>query len=132
MTNDKEDTMATANGGSTVKGGFYFNLRKLEIVPVSGKTGVLTGAPDQRYIRIPALGVLVLAPVLGGLFVVFLPVIGFVLVAQHMARLGAMTAKRAGVALAGNVAPAWRPGEAYLAGKPEEKVEKKADGDATK
>lgn len=124
--------MATVNGGSTVKGGFYFNLSKLQIVSVSGKTGILAGAADQRYRRIPALAVLVLAPVLGGLFVVFLPVIGFVLVAQHMARLGAMAVKRAGGALAGNVAPAWRPGEAYLAGKPEEKVEKKVDGNLTK
>jgi len=120
--------MATVNGGSTVKGGFYFNLRKLQIVPVNGKTGVLVGAADQRYFRVPALGVLVLAPVLGGLFVVFLPVIGFVLVAQHMARLAAMAVKRAGGALAGNVAPAWRPGEAYLAGKPDEKADKKPDG----
>jgi hypothetical protein len=131
MTNDEEDTMATINGGSTVKGGFYFNLRKLEILTVNGKTGVLAGAADQRYFRIPALAVLVLAPVLGGLFVVFLPVIGFVLVAQHLARLGAMSVKRAGGALAGNVAPAWRPGEAYLAGKPEEKAEKK-DPDSSK
>ncbi|HEX7596818.1 MAG TPA: hypothetical protein VF518_01315 [Polyangia bacterium] len=121
-----------STSGTTVKGGFYFNPRGLEILSVNGKTGLLTGKPGANYFRIPALAVLLLAPVLGGLFVMFLPVIGFVLVGQHFARLTAMSVRRMGGALAGNVAPAWRPGESYLAGKPEEGAAKDETGDTTK
>jgi hypothetical protein len=111
----------TATGGTQVKGGFYFNPRGLRIVAVSGKTGMLTGEPSERFTRIPAVAVLLLAPILGGMFVVFLPIIGFVIVGQHLARLAGIGARRMVGAVAGNVAPAWRPGESYLAGKPEEK-----------
>jgi hypothetical protein len=116
---EKEITM-TANGGTQVKGGFYFNLRGLRIVAVSGKTGLLTGEPSERFMRIPAVAVLLLAPVLGGMFVVFLPIIGFVLVGQYLARLAGMGARRLVGSVAGNVTPDRRPGESYLAGKPEE------------
>jgi hypothetical protein len=116
-----------ANGGTQVKGGFYFNPHGLRIVAVSGKTGLLAGEPSERFIRIPALAVLLLAPILGGMFVVFLPVIGFVLVGQYFARMAAKTVTRTAGSMAGNVAPAWRPGESYLAGKPEEKPAAKAE-----
>jgi hypothetical protein len=76
-----------ATGGRQVKGGYYFNPRGLRIVAVSGKTGALAGDPSERFVRVPGLAVLLLAPILGGMFVVFLPVIGFVLVGQHFLRL---------------------------------------------
>ena len=107
--------MTTA--GSMVKGGFYFSRDKWDIVTVSGKEGLLPGAAGQRYLRLPVLAVLLLAPLLGGLFVVFLPFIGFALVLQHLARLSLSGAKRAGRGLLFVVTPAWRPGEAYFAGK---------------
>lgn len=110
-----------AIGGTQVKGGFYFNLQALRIVAVSGKTGMLAGTAHERYMRVPALAVLLLAPILGGMFVVFLPVIGFVLVGQHILRLASRGVRRTFGSVAGNVAPDWRPGESYLAGKPDEK-----------
>jgi hypothetical protein len=76
-----------ATGGTQVKGGYYFNPRGLRIVAVSGKTGALAGDPSESFVRVPGLVVLLLAPILGGMFVVFLPVIGFVLVGQHFLRL---------------------------------------------
>jgi len=110
-----------ATGGTQVRGGFYFNPHGLRIVTVNGKTGTLAGDPGERFVRIPALAVLLLAPILGGMFVVFLPVIGFVLVGQHFARLVAKGVRGTAGTMAGHVAPAWRPGESYLAGKPDEK-----------
>ena len=107
--------------GSMVKGGFYFNRDKLDLIAVSGKEGRLPGADGQRYMRIPALAMLILAPALGGLFVMFLPFIGFVLVLQHLARLSLSGMKRARRALLLVITPTWRPGEAYLAGKEGEK-----------
>jgi hypothetical protein len=113
------------NAGTMVKGGFYFNRDKLDLITVSGKEGLLPGADGQRYLRVPVLAVLFLAPVLGGLFVMFMPFIGFALVFQHLGRLMVSGAKRAGRALAFVVTPTWRPGEAYFAGKEGEKKQVK-------
>jgi hypothetical protein len=111
--------------GTLVKGGFYFNRDKLDLIAVSGKEGLLPGANGQRYLRVPVLAVLLLAPVLGGLFVMFMPFIGFALVFQHLGRLMFSGAKRAGRGLLFVVTPTWRPGEAYFAGKEGEKKEAK-------
>jgi hypothetical protein len=71
------------NGGSKVKAGFYFNKNNWEIVTVSGKKGgVLPGDAKADYLRVPAVAMLAGAPVLGAAFVVFLPVIGFALLAK--------------------------------------------------
>ncbi len=72
----------TTNGGSKVPAGFYFNKSNWEIVTVSGKKGgLLPGHVKTDYVKVPALAMLVAAPVLGAAFVVFLPVIGFGLLA---------------------------------------------------
>jgi hypothetical protein len=79
-----DDMKNTSNtdGGSKVPAGFYFNKKNWEIVTVSGKRGgVLPGGPETEYLKIPALAMLAAAPVLGAAFVVFLPVIGFALLA---------------------------------------------------
>jgi hypothetical protein len=82
-------------GGETVKAGFYWHAAGWEIVPVSGQGGPLPGTHEDRYVRVPTLGMLVLAPVMGGLFVVFLPLIGFALLILHLARSGWGGARRA-------------------------------------
>jgi hypothetical protein len=70
------------NGGSKVPAGFYFNRNNWEIVTVSGKKGgLLPGDAKSDYLKVPAGAMLVAAPVLGAAFVVFLPVIGFALLA---------------------------------------------------
>ena len=116
--------------GTLVKGGFYFNRDKLDLITVSGKEGPLPGADGQRYLRVPVLAVLLLAPVLGGLFVMFMPFIGFALVFQHLGRLMVSGAKRAGRSLLFVVTPTWRPGEAYFAGKEDEKKQAKGSAEA--
>jgi hypothetical protein len=63
-------------GSDWVKTGFYWNSGNWEVVPMSKEGGELPGASDQPYVRIPALMVLPLAPLMGGLYVVFLPCIG--------------------------------------------------------
>jgi hypothetical protein len=111
--------------GTMARGGFYFNRDKLDLIAVSGKEGLLPGADGQRYLRVPVLAVLFLAPLLGGLFVMFMPFIGFVLVFQHLGRLSISGVRRAARGLAFVVAPTWRPGEAYFAGKEGEKKQAK-------
>jgi hypothetical protein len=116
--------------GTLVRGGFYFNRDKLDLVTVSGKEGLLPGAEGQRFLRVPVLAVVLLAPVLGGLFVMFMPFIGFALVFQHLGRLMLAGVKRTGRALASVVAPTWRPGEAYFAGKEGENTQAKESAEA--
>ena len=111
--------------GTMVKGGFYFNRDKLDLITVGGKEGQLPGADGQRYLRVPVLAVILLAPVLGGLFVMFMPFIGFALVFQHLGRLMVSGVKRATRGLLFVVTPTWRPGEAYFAGKEGEKKQAK-------
>ncbi len=72
--------------GSMVKGGFYFNRDKWDLVAISGAEGLLPGSEGQRYRRVPAWAVVLLAPLLGGLFVIFIPFVGFALVGQYLVR----------------------------------------------
>lgn len=109
--------MTRINGGTKVKGGFYWRPAEWQIVTVSGESGVLPGVAGDRFVRIPALALLLLAPVMGGLFVMFLPLIGFAMVLQHLLRQGARAARRAALSVAATLAPSWRPGEAFFAGK---------------
>ena len=85
--------MTKHTGSNEVKAGFYWNLRKWEMVTLSGAGGTLPGTADDRYLKVPIVAFLFIAPVMGGLYAFFLPFIGFV------------------------VSPQWRPGEAYMAGK---------------
>jgi hypothetical protein len=83
---DKEGAMTKAAGGSRVNGGFYWKTRTWEIVTIGDEGGVLEGGPGEAYLRVPTLVLLGLAPLLGGAFVVFLPLVGFVLVLRELGR----------------------------------------------
>ncbi len=121
-------------GGNTVKAGFYWNLKKWEMVTLSGAGGTLPGATADRYLKVPIVAFLFVAPVMGGLYAFFLPFIGFAMLAAFLGRKVGL-AGRAGLVRAGVlVGPEWRPGEAYMAGKrgkknaePEEKTDEKKD-----
>jgi hypothetical protein len=104
-------------GGSPAKSGYYWNPGKWTITPIPAEGGTLPGDHGERYLRIPLLAAILLAPILGGLFVVFLPFIGFALFFLALARKLAGAAKRVGEELTATLAPGWRPGEAHLTGK---------------
>jgi hypothetical protein len=80
----EEDAMTTRRAGQAAKMGFYFNTRTWE-VDLHRKDGdALPGGADDRYVRVPAVALLVLGPVMGFFFVIFLPFIGFALVAREL------------------------------------------------
>jgi hypothetical protein len=62
------------------KGGFYCNTSRWEIITVPKGGGSLPGGNEEHYIRLPLFLVMLLGPLMGGLYVVFLPLIGFVMV----------------------------------------------------
>ena len=104
-------------GGQTAKAGFYWNTNEWELETLSGKGGKLPGTSETAYVKIPAVAMLTLAPLMGGMYVMFLPFIGFALLAEHVGKKVAGAAKRGAEDVAGALVPEVRPGEAYLAGK---------------
>jgi len=110
-------------GGTAAKGGFYWNLGKWELTMIPKQGGILPGTVSDRYVRVPVVGLLVLAPMMGAVYAFFLPFIGFAMLFGFMAKK-AFGVTRAGAAgVAATIAPSWRPGEAYLAGKKKDKGE---------
>ena len=93
-TGSGKEGIVAHRGGEAVKAGFYWHAEDWEVVPVPGKGGALPGTAADRYVRLPALGMVLLAPVMGGLFVMFLPLIGIALLLAHLARLGGRGAWR--------------------------------------
>jgi hypothetical protein len=71
--------MKKFEGGSKVRGGFYFNQKSWDLVTVSGKSGILPGTAQDFHLKIPVLLMLVAAPVVGAALVMFLPFAGIAL-----------------------------------------------------
>jgi hypothetical protein len=109
--------MATRTGGTNVRTGFYWNLGKWEMVTVPRQGGLLPGVGADRYLKVPMVAMLGLAPLMGGLYVMFLPFIGFAMVLGWAARQLGDATRTGFMELATVVAPHWQPGEAYLAAK---------------
>lgn len=109
--------MAKHVGGTDVKAGFYWNLKKWEMVTLSGIGGRLPGNFEDSYLKVPVVAFLVIAPVMGGLYAFFLPFIGFAMVAAFLGRKIGVAGRAAVARVGGLVSPQWAPGEAYLAGK---------------
>jgi hypothetical protein len=72
--------MTRYHGNETVKGGIYWNPARWQVVAVADEGGELPGEANARYVRIPLLMMLLLGPLMGGLYVMFLPFIGFAMV----------------------------------------------------
>jgi hypothetical protein len=117
-------------GGTEVRPGFYWNLGAWSIATVSRKSGTLPGGPEHRYVKVPAPMLLLLAPMMGGLYVMFLPFIGFAVVLSVAGTKVARALERAFAGLVATVSPAWQPGEAYFAGKHEGERAGTGEGEA--
>jgi hypothetical protein len=107
-----------------VEGGYYLNPRTWEIVTIGNEGGTL---PAGKFIRIHWIPTLLLLPILGALFLMFLPFIGFVLIGHMVFKKVAGVAKVASTELFHTMAPGPIPGEAHLTGNPVEKKEEKTD-----
>lgn len=118
--------MARYTGGMAVGNGFYWSARAWDMAMVPAEGGLLPGAADRHYTRVPTFLFLVMAPVMGALYVVFLPLAGFVLLAGYAARGLKRLAVDAFMHVAVVVSPHWAPGEAYLASRRNEKAVKAA------
>jgi hypothetical protein len=119
--------MTSYVGGMKVGGGYYWNPRTWELHAVGEAGGTLPGSERAHFARIPFPLLFVVVPILGALFLVFLPVIGFALLAQGLVKRVIGGVKTSAEDLAANVTPGWAPGAAHLTGKP---GEEKKEGEA--
>ncbi len=100
--------------GQEVQPGFYVNARSADIVPIGPKGGSLGGPEGTWYLRIPAALMLVLAPVLGALYVVFLPLAGFAMLFRFLGGKAAEGARATAHTLSALTMPGLRLGAAFF------------------
>ncbi len=100
--------MKRSAGGTKVEPGFYWNAKDWRIVTVEAKDGTLPGGPEEKYVNVPAAGMLALAPLLGLSFVIFLPFVGFAMVLGQVGKRGMTLARHIGAKLGAEPAPTTR------------------------
>ncbi len=124
--------MAKYTGGMKVGGGYYFNVRSWEVQTVSDDGAVLGGAAEARYVKVPFPALFLIVPLLGALFLMFLPMIGFAMFAYAIAKKVTGGVKQGATDLAATVQPGqFAAGAAYFTGKPGEE-KKEGQGEAAK
>jgi hypothetical protein len=102
-------------GGTAAKNGFYWNLGKWEMTMVPKQGGILPGGASERYLKVPVIGLLFLAPLMGAVYAMFLPFIGFAMLFTFLGKKALAMGRSGAVDVAATMTPAWRPGEAHLA-----------------
>lgn len=121
--------MARYTSGMQVGGGYYWNASNwgVEVIPEEG--GRLQGGADARYVKVPFPALFVIVPLLGALFLMFLPFIGFALFAWAIAKKLAASVTRGATELASTVQPgSFAAGSAYFTGKTDEQKKEGAAG----
>jgi hypothetical protein len=111
-------------GGTKVSNGFYWSAKAWDMAMIPAEGGSLPGGADQHYTRIPTFLFLLMAPIMGAMYVVFLPFAGFALVLHYAVRGLKNLAADAFMNVAVAIVPTWAPGEAYLAARKREKAVK--------
>jgi hypothetical protein len=102
-------------GGTAAKNGFYWNLGKWEMTMVPKQGGILPGGANDRYLKVPVIALLFLAPLMGAAYAMFLPFIGFAMLFTFLGKKALAMGRSGAVDVAATMTPDWRPGEAYLA-----------------
>ncbi len=111
--------MTRYSGGESVGSGMYWNLKSLNVVGLK-TAGVLPGGGELRYRRLPFVVLFVLMIALGGLYILFLPVM---IICTTVYLLGVRVFGSLLLQMRKSAAFGWRPSEAYLSGKGTEKKE---------
>lgn len=90
--------MKTLLGGTRVKPGFYWNLRTWTLATISDRPGELPGGEAHRYVKLPVVALLALAPLMGAAYVMFLPFLGFALLFGAAGAKGLAVVRKAATA----------------------------------
>lgn len=131
--------MLRYHGGEQVRKGSYWDRKTGEVIHVGPEGSRLPGGADVRYWKMSEAAMVVLGPLLGLLYVVFLPLLGFLMLFYHIARFLAQSTRSLAYGLLGVLSPKFRLSEAYLAqvkrrkkgaapaARPQEKSESRLD-----
>ncbi|MCL4370063.1 MAG: hypothetical protein M1380_04055 [Chloroflexi bacterium] len=103
-------------GGEVVKGGIYWSMSAGEFVSVPREGGRLAGSMQDSYLRAPLPVVLVVGPIMGLAFAIFLPLSGLLVLVPFLAdKLRGALIPSAAHAAAGTTL---QPGISYLEPRP--------------
>lgn len=105
--------MTTYTGTQNAEAGLYYTVRPFKLTTMD-QNGPLPGATDRIYHRVPMILMLALAPLLGLAFVIFLPFIGFAMVARIAGEKAVELAGQLATQGARVLQPAWAPARAFL------------------
>ena len=72
-------------GGEVVARGIYLSIKRRDLVTIENERGLLSGGSSDPYVRIPLLAMIAVGPILGLIYVIFLPFISFAMVVGLMA-----------------------------------------------
>lgn len=98
---------------TNVEPGLYFNPRRLRFRS-QDEPGRLPGAEDDTYYSVPLALLLVAGPLIGLIYVIFLPFIGLAMFASFAVQKLAGWIGEAGAAFARVLRPSWRPVTAFF------------------
>jgi hypothetical protein len=113
--------MTKLTAGTPVKRGYYFSMKNWSVNPVEKDGTVLRGEPGEKFVPVPLTAAVLLAPVLGAAFLMFMPFIGFYLTGRMLLRPVARIFGKSTTELAASMSPGLAPGAAHLTGRPGEK-----------
>lgn len=100
--------------GQIVEAGFYLNTRTLELTAIGPQGGKLGGPEQSRHVKIPAVLMLALAPLLGALYVIFLPLAGFAMLFRFVGGQAAKEARAVAQGFGALTMPGLRLGAVYF------------------
>ncbi len=106
----------TYESGSAVLSGYYLNPTAWSVTPVA-HDGDRLPSGRGRWLRVPTAAALAVVPVLGAAFLLFLPLVGFIVTLHAIASLVVRAAHGSATELAATVSPGWLAGEAHFTGK---------------
>jgi hypothetical protein len=106
--------MTTYRGNEKVQPGLYLNIRQLSFKSISEKPAPLPGTSEDVYHRVPMLVMLVSAPVLGLVYVMFLPFIGFAMVTYLLGTKAVQLVAGVASDAVRVLRPGWEPSLAFF------------------
>lgn len=105
--------MTRYSGGDSVGAGMYWNPKSMNVVGLRTE-GILPGGEELSYRRLPFFALFLLMVALGGVYVLFLPVL---IICTTVYMVGVRVFGSLFLQMRKSMSFGWRPSEAYLSGK---------------
>lgn len=106
--------MTRYKGGEDVKRGIYVNRGTGEVINFMAEGGVLPEAGGAEYVRVPAIAMLLFGPLVGLVYVMFLPFAAFAMLVWYGINRLIHALSPVYERLMKVVAPGYSPAEAFL------------------